>query len=222
VVYEMSEATFNLLAVVATSVWLTVYALMIRRGFKDKSYGMPVTALCFNISWEIYFAFLAGLPPVGQVGNIIYLILDLGILYTCWLYGREDFDWPILKKHLHSYILLTIPASFVLIYMFIKSFNDYGILSTLLVEMLYSSLLIAMIIRRNSVKGQSFYIGLLILIGDILGNSIVPYTQRNFQPDVSLSWIYVCVSYIILCNIAYLLLYYKVARRDGINLWRRL
>jgi len=31
---------------------------MIRRGFKDKTFGMPFAALCANISWEAIFAFV--------------------------------------------------------------------------------------------------------------------------------------------------------------------
>lgn len=218
----MTEATFNLLAGLGTTIWLTVYALMIRRGVKDKSFGMPVTALCFNLSWEFYFAFLAGLPPIGQVGNVLYLLLDLGILYTCLRWGRDDFDWPLFTEHFYAFIVLGLATSFVLIYTFVTSFDDYGILITLFVEMLYSTLLVAMIVRRDSVRGQSFYIALLILIGDLFGSAIVPYTRAHFQPDVPLAWIYVCAGYIIVANVLYVVLYHGVARRDGVSLWNRL
>jgi hypothetical protein len=218
----VSESAFLACAGIATSMWLTVYALMIRRGLKDKSYGMPVIALCMNLAWEFYFAFLAGLPPVGSVGNTLYFLLDLGILATCLRYGRDDFDWPIFKAHFYKFVGAMLAVSFVLVAVFVRAFNDYGILSTMQVEMLYSTLLIAMIIRRNSVKGQSFYIALLILGGDILGNAAALYTRTHFQPDVPLVWVYTCLAYIVIANFIYLLLYVRIARRDGVSLWKRL
>ena len=202
--------------------WLTVYVLMIRRGLKDKSYGMPVIALCINLAWEFYFAFLAGLPPVGAVGNTLYFLLDLGILATCLRYGRDDFDWPIFKAHFYKFVGAILAVSFVLVTVFVRAFNDYGILSTMQVEMLYSTLLIAMIIRRDSVKGQSLYIALLILVGDVLGFAITPYSRIHFQPDVPLAWIFTCGAYIVIANVIYLVLYMYIARRDGVSLWKRL
>ena len=38
--------------------WSATYILIIRRGFKYKTFGMPMAALCANISWEAIFAFV--------------------------------------------------------------------------------------------------------------------------------------------------------------------
>ena len=38
--------------------WSLTYILIIRRGFIEKTYGMPLIALCANISWEAIFSFL--------------------------------------------------------------------------------------------------------------------------------------------------------------------
>jgi len=35
--------------------WTLTYLIIIRRGFIDKSYGMPLAALSANISWEAIF-----------------------------------------------------------------------------------------------------------------------------------------------------------------------
>nr|WP_222707310.1 hypothetical protein [Pontibacter qinzhouensis] len=35
--------------------WTLAYLLLLRRGYIDKSYGMPMVALCANISWEFIF-----------------------------------------------------------------------------------------------------------------------------------------------------------------------
>ena len=42
--------------------WLVAYILIIYRGFKDQSYGMPVVAFIGNIAWEFIFG-LRGRRP---------------------------------------------------------------------------------------------------------------------------------------------------------------
>ncbi len=218
----MTASTFNLVASLSPIPFVAAYVLMIRRGFIDRSYGMPVFALCMNIGWECYFTFIALIPMSIKIGNGIYLLFDMGVLYTCLRYGKEDFNWPILRKYFHAFIALLIPVCFILVYVFIKSFNDYGVMVTLYVCMIYSTLLIAMLIRRDSVKGQSLYIGIFILLSDILAFSLALYLQSTMQTEVPRAWVYTGWVYILSANVLYLLLYYYVARRDGINPWKRL
>ena len=218
----MTETAFNIALPSSIIAWVFVYVLMIRRGIKDKSYSMPVVALCFNISWELYFTFFVDSPLTNRIGNGTFVLFDLGVLYTCWRYGRNDFDWPIFQEHFHKFLVLILFVSFTMLSIFVSSFDDYGILITLFAQLIYSTLFIAMILRRNSVKGQSLYIGLGILIGDACGLIVGPYVQHTSQPTVPMAWLNACNIYILLAHIFYLGLYYHVARRDGINPWRRL
>jgi len=218
----MTESTFNIVASMSAIPFIIAYALMIRRGVVDKSYGMPVFAICLNVSWESYFTFIAILPIAVKISNGFYLLFDLGVLYTCLRYGKEDFDWPIFKKYFYAFIALLLPACFILVYVFIKSFSDYGVLVTSFVVMIYSTLLVAMIIRRNNVKGQSLYIGIFIFVSDILGYVLALHVQSSVQMDVPRTWVHASWIYILLANIFYIALYYVVARRGGINPWKRL
>ncbi len=36
--------------------WTVTYLLIIRRGFRDQTYGMPLVALCANLAWEFIFS----------------------------------------------------------------------------------------------------------------------------------------------------------------------
>jgi hypothetical protein len=42
--------------------WAVAYVLIIRRGFLDKTYGVPMVALAGNIVWEFLFAFCIRAP----------------------------------------------------------------------------------------------------------------------------------------------------------------
>jgi len=183
---------------------------------------MPVAALCFNLAWEFYFSFFASIPLASRVGNGLFLLFNTGVLYTCLRYGKEDFNWPIFKEYFYSFMAIMTVVFFVLIHVFVISFNDYGMLVTLFAQLIYSMLFLAMLLRRNSVKGQSLYIGIFILIGDACGYAMTPYTHEFFQPDAPMAWIHTVNIYILSLHLVYIGMYYYVARRDGINPWKRL
>ena len=69
--------------------WTAVYALIIRRGFKEKTYGMPVAALCANLAWEFVFSFIYRWDPPQNVINVVWLLFDLVILYQVIRYGTR-------------------------------------------------------------------------------------------------------------------------------------
>ncbi len=50
--------------------------------------------------------------------------------------------------------------------------------------MLLSVLMLAMILRRNSIKGQSFVIGLVILAGDICGCVMSLIAKQTVDPNI--------------------------------------
>ena len=72
--------------------WTFTYILMIRRGFLDTTYGMPLVALCANISWEFIFSFLYPHGPVQRPVNIVWFSVDLVILFQIVRYGPREFD----------------------------------------------------------------------------------------------------------------------------------
>ena len=50
--------TFDAIMVGCGMLWTLAYLLIIRQGFLDRTYGMPLAALCVNLSWELVFAFV--------------------------------------------------------------------------------------------------------------------------------------------------------------------
>src|SRR3712207_6737729 len=81
--------------------WTLAYLLIIRQGFLDRTYGMPLVALCANISWEFIFAFVYPHDlPQGAV-NVVWFSLDVVILFQLLLYGPREFAG--LSKRLFLY-----------------------------------------------------------------------------------------------------------------------
>jgi len=54
----MSPTLVTILTLISGIGWSVVYLGLINRGFKDKTYGMPLFALAFNIAWEFMYAFV--------------------------------------------------------------------------------------------------------------------------------------------------------------------
>lgn len=212
----------NLWALSGLVFWTLAYLLMIRRGLRDRSYGMPVIALCLNIAWETYFSLFSDAQLANKVGYGIYLAADLGVLWTCLRFGPEDFRSPLVRQYFRPAAIASLIGGFFLVRQFSLSFGDtFGGISATFTTLLLSVLLVGMILRRDSVKGQSLYIALLILVGNISGWVMNLIAHQTVQANISIPWVTTTNVLIVLSNIVYLLLYLKVARRDGVPLWSR-
>src|SRR5215210_4291333 len=71
--------------------WTLTYVLMIERGRKDETYGMPLAALCANLSWEFIFVFVFPHGAVQRTVNAVWLALDVVILSQVLRFGHKEF-----------------------------------------------------------------------------------------------------------------------------------
>ncbi len=213
----------NLWALGGLVFWLIAYGLMIRRGLKDRSYGMPMVALCLNIAWEVFYSLFSGAQLANRIGYGLYLAVDLGVLWTCLRYGPEDFESRLTKRYFRPLTVATLIGGFFLVRQFSFSFDDsYGGISATFTTLLLSVLMVGMILRRDSVRGQSLYIGLFVLLGDICGWVMNLIAKQTVEPNISVPWVHTVNVLIVAANILYILLFLQVARRDGIDPFRRL
>ncbi len=165
----MSPTLVTTLTLISGISWTIVYIELIRRGFLDRIYGMPLFALAFNIAWEFMYAFLVfpGLS-LQRVVNITWFLLDAVIVYTYFRYGRRDFP-PAWQRYFIPWSLLAFATGFVTIYAMHYEFENYrgAIYSAFAQNLMMSVLFIAMLIRRNNVEGQSMVIALFKWLGTL-------------------------------------------------------
>src|SRR5215207_3603612 len=83
--------TFDGILVGSGVLWTLAYLLIIRQGFLDRTYGMPLAALCVNLSWEFVFAFVYPHDLPQRAVNVAWLAFDLVILFQFLLYGPREF-----------------------------------------------------------------------------------------------------------------------------------
>lgn len=119
--------------------WLVAYILIIYRGFKDETFGMPVVAFIGNIAWEFIFglgiergcaATWSSCPAaIIQARNFIWLLFDVVILYTVLKFGRRYFT-GLLNRYFTPIVLGGIVAAGLLIYTIVQEFwirNIWGV-----------------------------------------------------------------------------------------------
>ena len=81
------------LALASGLFWTLTYVLVIRQGLADRTYGMPLVALCANLAWEFIFSVVRPHHGVQHGVDIAWLCLDLGIAYTALRYGPREFPY---------------------------------------------------------------------------------------------------------------------------------
>lgn len=204
--------------------WLAAYALIIRHGFKEKTFAVPLTAMCWNISWEVLFAFVY--PPdylLIFVGNVLWVVFDLIILGIAWKYAPSEFPegWP--RRCVRPGIVLGLVMATVLQVPIAHEYHDMkGYLTGWMAAFMMSVLYLAMLLRRNNLKGQSFWIACAMLLGNFWAWVWVVYYPNN-PPDAVINPAINHLFFVATCsfNALYAVAVYIRSRELGINPWKR-
>jgi len=156
----MNLDSFSLFLVALSGLsWTIVYLDSIRLGFRDRTYAMPFWALALNATWE----------SLQIVINAVWFILDVGIFYTYFRFGRKYFP-EILQAHwFYVWSFLGLLTAFLIQYFFVTEFGllPGGAYAAFLQNLLMSILFINMLVQRRSREGQSLIIGISKWLGTL-------------------------------------------------------
>ena len=162
--------------------WSATYILIIRRGFKDKTFGMPMAALCANISWEAIFAFYSPHDAPQLYVNYIWFALDAVIVIQFLKYGKREFPniprWQFFAIFALG-ISIAVPMILSINYQLEDNVGAYAAFGQ---NLMMSVLFVTMLINRQGISGQSFYIALFKMIGTGL-SSLAFYMYRPIAQD---------------------------------------
>ena len=193
--------------------WTAVYVLIIRLGFLERTYGMPITALCANISWEFIFSFVYPHDPPQNYITIVWFVFDLVIVLQTLRFGKVAFEPPSL---FYPAFFLGLLVSFGAILAITVQFNDWdGKYAAFGQNLMMSVLFVAMLLKRQDIKGQSMYIALGKMVGTLLP-SILFFLRFPNAP--LLNFLYVSI---FIFDVIYAVLLYTKHRELGINPWTR-
>ena len=185
------RVTFDAIMVGSGVLWTLAYLLIIRRGFLDRTYGMPLVALCANLSWEFIFSFVHPHDLPQRAVNVVWFSFDLVILLQLLLYGPREFaDLP--RRAFYAVLALALAASFGAVLAVTLEFDDFdGAYSAFGQNLMMSVLFIAMLRSRGSLRGQSVGIALLKLGGTALASFAFYFHNPDYAGSVLLPFIYI-------------------------------
>lgn len=197
--------------------WTLAYILIIKRGVQDKTCGMPLLALCANISWEFIFSFIHPHRPPQIYVNIVWLGFDAVILFQFLRYGRPALRGILPARFFYPAFLLALGLSFGAILSITREFGDWhGKYAAFGQNFMMSVLFVAMLLRREGVGGQSLYIALFKMLGTVLPSVLF---LHRFPSSPFLNFL--CPA-IFLFDGIYLALLYRRLKDMGVNPWKRL
>lgn len=184
---------FTEIMMIAGTFWIATYILIIRRGFIDKTFGMPFAALCANISWEAVFAFITPHEPLQLYVNYIWFSLDVIIVMQFLKYGQKEFP-QISGLQFYAMFGLGLAIAFPMILVVNHEFNDSsGVYAAFGQNLMMSVLFVTMLMNRKGVEGQSFYIALFKMVGTGL-SSLAFYLYRPIAQDsVLLQFLFITI-----------------------------
>jgi hypothetical protein len=206
----------NVLKIGSGIFWTLTYLVLINHGFRDQTYGMPLFALCANISWEFIFAFLHSSDAVQRIVNIIWFVFDLVIVYQYLRFGRPSLKGTMLERYFYPTFVVVLITCFFGVLTVSYEFNDLiGKYAAFSQNLMMSILFITLLLSRNSVSGQSIYAAIFKMIGTILP-SILFHLREPGQPYMT--FLYFSILFF---DAVYVILLYRKFQEQGINPWTR-
>ncbi len=190
--------------IIGDVLWIVAYVLTIRKGFTDRTYGLPMLCIALNFTWEFIYAVIFAFPnTIIQVLRWIWLIADIVIVYQLFRYGRAWQTVPLIRKYFYPLCVAMFVFAYVGQLTFHYSFADqWGMQDAYMINLVMSILFVGMYFGRPGEKGLS--IG--AAWAKMLGTGILS-VGSCFMP-VSSFLVFLFVT-IFLFDVAYIVLLYQ-------------
>jgi hypothetical protein len=183
---------FTLLMLGSGIFWTATYLLIIRRSFLDHTYGMPLVALCANISWECIFSFIYPPAIIQHVVDLVWFSLDVVIFLQLLRFGPREFA-DLSKRVFYALCGLALVTSFGAVLLTTIAFHDSGVYSAFGQNLMMSVLFLTMLYRRRSLRGQSISIAVCKLIGTAFASLAFFLFSSLSHRSVLLPFLYVAI-----------------------------
>jgi hypothetical protein len=205
------------LAILSGIFWTVAYLLIIRRSIQDKSVGMPLVALCMNISWEFIFSFIFPSRKPQLYINYVWFFLDLIILIQYLRFGKLNFSRHSSKTAFYATFFSVLAASFLNMLFIVYDFgsNNSATYIAFQINLIMSMLFIHMLLSDRSAAGQSMYIAISKMIGTACASISIYLLQPS---SILLAFLYVSI---FVFDLVYSVLLYLKIKEQQIHPWKR-
>lgn len=151
--------------------WVAAYVVIIARGFKDHSCGMPLAALAVNLAWEVMWGFvIPDKPPMGTI-NKVWAVVDLVIVMQFLAYGRARAPASLPKGSFYPLTAVAFGLGLGVVVLGSFEFRDWelgGAYIAYLDNLMMSALFVGWALYREDVDGQSMWIAITKGLGTVV------------------------------------------------------
>jgi hypothetical protein len=197
--------------------WILTYIFIISKGYKDKTYGMPLLALCANISWEFIFSFLLPHSPPQLYINYLWFALDVVIVFQFFKYYKNEFPTlPSLTLYIVFGISVATAFSIILVGGTFLG-DDDGVYAAFGQNLLMSMLFVVMFFKRgNTLRGQSIFIAVFKMLGTCLTSIHFYLFEPVSQSSIVLPFLFISI---FLFDLLYTMLIVKQYKKENKSLF---
>ncbi len=148
---------FGIANILGDVLWIVAYVLIIRQGFKDRTYGIPMLCIALNFTWEFIYAVDFPFPKtLVEILRWAWLLCDIVIVYQLFRYGREGQTIPPLKRYFYPICIAMFISAYVGQLAFHYSLHDkYGVQDAYMINLVMSMLFVSMYFARPRGEGLS-------------------------------------------------------------------
>ena len=209
---------YNGIGALGCLLWMIAYYLFIRQGFRDKTYGVPMAAICLNITWEAYTPFLPNPVPLWKYIEITWFLIDAVIVWQLWTYGKAT----MLPKTLQVYHRPVVAAMLGLALGFHITWHSFWddhllFIDAYLINLIMSVLFVSFYFNRPNQEGLTITGAWLKMIGSLFtGIQSLVFLPKVMTAHQDWTFLWFLVGAIALADGVYIWLLYhgrRVARQ---------
>lgn len=175
--------------VVGCALWGAAYLLVIITCFRQKTYGIPLAAICMNITWEIlsvFFWVAVRREPAFHYADIAWLCMDLVIISQLLRYGREQQTIRQIRDHFYAVVAGTLILAFLGQYTFPMTYHDQdGFVLAFIINMGMSILFVFMFFARPDLRGLSYPVAWLKMLGTLCESIMCVKWMPATHPEIT-------------------------------------
>ncbi len=145
-------------AIASDLLWLLAYILMIRKGFQDRTYGVPAVALAFNFTWEVLYTIQFPPPDWPHVvTRWLWLLADCVIVYQYFRFGKETSLVSALKPYFYLIAIFLFINAYIVQFTYRYHFDQpNGYENAFLINCVMSLLFVRLFFMRPNLQGLSY------------------------------------------------------------------
>lgn len=174
-----------LLVDIGTFFWMIAYVLAIIQGFRQKTYGIPLVAVCLNFTWEVLAAFAFQEPVVlWRIGDIFWMLIDGVIVYQVFRFGRDRQSAPEMRRWYYPILCSVFVAAAAGQYTFTSYFGDnLGFEDAYLISIVMGALFISMFFTRREAGNLAYGVAWTKMLGTGLTSLALVFILPHFYPN---------------------------------------